>query len=126
MVKKKKKAGDSRQNAEGSGQLSAVSSQQADLKRFYQTGAWAGIPQYRCGLCKFDTLHEHAIIDHLREVHLIGKIPPTVAETSTNHDQETNQGADGDLNGVFEVELKEVSTTFDEQGNEHKTFTIKE
>lgn len=95
------------------------------LKKFYQTGAWAGIPQYRCTLCNFDTLHKDVMIDHLQVVHHIGKKAVVPSATAANNDV-TDQGADSDLNGMFEIELEEVSSTTDEQGNEHKKFTIKE
>ena len=32
---------------------------------------------------------------------------------------------EGEQDDVFEVELREVSSTVDEQGVEHKTFTVK-
>lgn len=37
------------------------------------TGEWAGIPQYRCPFCLYDSLFEDATIDHIAEKH---PLPP--------------------------------------------------
>lgn len=94
----------------------------------YEIGVWAGLTQYRCKFCKFDTLHQSVIVSHIAETHMKNADASTASETSTRSplSEETQVSPEGDLNGVFEIELEEVSSTVDEQGNEHKTFTIKE
>ena len=94
----------------------------------YEVGSWSGLPQYRCLLCKFDTLNEDTIFKHIEETHQLGKqqSPSVLVADKRGNDVTDQVSSEGDLNGMFEIELKEVSSTTDEQGNEHKTFTIKE
>ncbi len=40
----------------------------------YTEGTWKGIPQWRCGSCKFNTLDHGAMVNHARDNH------PTEAE----------------------------------------------
>jgi len=94
----------------------------------YTVGLWSGLPLYKCLLCKFDTLDEDAIFQHI-ETHQLSKLksPSSILVADKRGNEVTDQiASDGDSDGVFEVELKEVESTTDEQGNEHKTFTIKE
>jgi hypothetical protein len=86
----------------------------------YTVGTWAGKTQYRCVLCAFDTLDEDAIFAHI-ETHRLGTPPPTPPQI-----QSTDLERGEEVEEVFEVELEEVSSTIDEQGKEHKTFTLKE
>lgn len=103
----------------------AVDSGQAVTAPLYSIGAWSGLPQYRCGLCEFDTLDEPVIIEHV-EMHKVGysaappPAPPQIQE------QDLERGDSSDSDDVFEVELVELDSTMDAQGNEHKKFTIKE
>lgn len=87
----------------------------------YVIGTWAGLPQWRCLLCAFDTLDEQEMIEHA-EAHGLGTaiFPPEPPPLDPAPDKE------GEEADVFEVELKEIGSTVDKQGNEHKTFTVKE
>ena len=121
MVKRKKTSEDKKAKAVISEQPVVAVTQPVH----YDIGSWAGIPQYRCKLCKFDTLHKDLIEQHIKETHLKVLNPAPSVNATTNN--ETDQvSPEGELNGVFEVELKEVSSTTDEEGNERKTYTIKE
>jgi hypothetical protein len=128
MAKMKKKAESREQRTEGVSQKPVT----------YEVGAWAGMPQWRCLLCGFDTLDENAMFEHI-ETHKLGAPPPSTSLKSTGtmkaaspqtDPQSAGAGEHGNLgegkDEVFEVELEEVSSTVDEQGNEHKTFTVKE
>ena len=46
---------------------------------FYSIGKWNGFDQFKCDLCKFDTLEEKAIKDHIKEVHMPKQVKPKVA-----------------------------------------------
>jgi hypothetical protein len=91
----------------------------------YQIGVWAGIPQYRCTLCAFDMLEKPAMLAHLYDAHglQVEGYRPTAPEptTATTPEAETQSNEE-----VFEVELKEVSETVDDEGNVHKQYTIKD
>lgn len=123
MVKRKKKAEDAKEP-----QVPAAS----EATQEYEIGQWSGKPHYKCFLCKFDTLNEDAILGHIQAMHrphFAPKRAPSVLVADKRGNDVTNQAAsedDGNLNHMFEVELEEVESTIDEQGNEHKTYTIKE
>lgn len=97
----------------------------------YTKGAWAGHDHYQCNLCPFDVLDdEDQMLGHIQMKHRPHSAPrhvPSVLVADKRGNDVTDQVAeDGELNNLFEVELKEVNSTTDEQGNEHKTYTIKE
>lgn len=110
------------------------------LKPEYVSGTWKGIEHYRCELCNYDSFHEKAVLEHLvsrhnseaaleRLVELEKSMTPPPALTPSAADAapppiapQLEEGSED----VFEVELKEVGSTVDAQGNEQKTFTIKE
>lgn len=117
MVKRK-------QEAVSPEQLTVINDQEAAL---YEVGQWAGKPHYKCLLCKFDTLEEDVILIHI-QTHFGGSQtkPSVLAADKRGNDVMDQVTSDGDLNGMFEVELKEVDSAIDEQGNEHKTYTIEE
>ena len=111
------------QRAEGGTQSRGDASQKIKAEaRTYEVGTWAGFPQWKCLLCAFDTLDEDAMIAHA-EAHRDGtwnQTPPPEPNPPPLPQREEELGE------VFEVELKEIGSTVDEQGNEHKTFTVKE
>lgn len=132
MVKKK---------AKGSDQSSVSSEQVVELQEpepvpgieEYTKGMWAGRAHYQCKLCTYDVLdNEEKILEHVQLMHHPRPVPKrasSVLVADKRGNDVTHQAAsedDGDLNQMFEVELKEVESTTDEQGNEHKTYTIKE
>ena len=80
----------------------------------YEVGTWSGMPLYKCKLCRFDTLSAEKIVAHLEE-HRLGKIP-----------RQATPPGEGEPGEVFEVELKEIDSTVDADGNVHKTYTVKE
>lgn len=111
----------------------------------YTAGEWAGRPHYRCAVCKYDTLDEEAMLGHIEKMHrprpTLRRAPSVfVADKRGNEislsltpdltpsPSPKGEGSDGrgEEDGVFEVELQEVESTTDEQGNEHKIFSIKE
>ena len=97
----------------------------------YTKGEWAGRLHYQCELCSFDVLdNEDVMLDHIQKRHHprpASRRASSVLVADKRGNDVTDQVAEeGDLNNVFEVELKEVNSTTDEQGNEHKTYTIKE
>lgn len=107
-----------RQNAEGRRQNAEAEA------RTYEVGTWAGLPQWRCLLCGFDTLDEQAMLEHAGEH---AGSPQRVDLTPEQNPPLPFPAVEGgEEEGVFEVELKEIGSTVDEQGNEHKTFTVKE
>ncbi|MFZ5856782.1 MAG: hypothetical protein ACOYZ6_08125 [Chloroflexota bacterium] len=121
----KKKAESRTQKADGGTQSHGDALQTAESEaRTYEVGTWAGLPQWRCSLCGFDTLDEQAMLEHAEAHRLQAQNPPPSPTPDPSPNSE-NLGR-GELEEVFEVELKEIDSTFDEQGNEHKTFTIKE
>ena len=86
---------------------------------------------YQCTLCPFDVLDdEEQMLEHIQMNHRPHSAPrraPSILVADRRGNDVTDQdAADGELNNLFEVELKEVGSTTDEQGNEHKTYTIKE
>ncbi|RJP53624.1 MAG: hypothetical protein C4583_04360 [Anaerolineaceae bacterium] len=92
----------------------------------YLVGTWAGLRQYRCLSCEFDTLDENAMFEHI-EAHRLGTVnQPPADPTPSPSPNATSAFGEGDDAEVFEVELREIGSTVDEQGNEHKTFTVKE
>lgn len=104
-----------------------------EATREYEVGEWAGRAHYRCRLCAFDVVDsELNMLAHIQLKHRPRRVPrraPSVfvADKRGNDVSDTVvDDEDGGLNGVFEVELKEVDSTIDEQGNEHRTYTIKE
>lgn len=103
-------------------EVTKVPDQPAVQAEHYQIGVWAGIPQYRCTLCPFDTLEKLSMLEHLFVAHALqveGYTPAPVQQA----DQLQGQVPD---EGVFEVELKEIGQTVDEAGNVHTQYTIKE
>lgn len=114
-----KKAKDSERKAEDAKEPEVP---KADVIQEYAVGAWAGKPHYTCMLCLYDTLDESMMLRHIQAVH--HPLPAPKRGNDVTH-QAANED-DGDLNGMFEVELVEVESTTDEQGNEHKIYTIKE
>lgn len=146
MVKRKAKGSDqsaviSDQSAEGDASpapmsTSALLPQGDNVSAEYEIGMWAGKPHYRCLLCKFDTLNEDVMLGHIRAMHRPRFIPeraPSVLVADKRGNDVTSltpspspEGRGGAEDEMFEVELKEVESTIDEQGNEHKTYTIKE
>ena len=48
------------------------------IEDFYSIGKWKGFDQFKCKLCKFDTLEEKVIKDHIKEVHMPKPIKPKV------------------------------------------------
>lgn len=99
----------------------------------YEVKQWVGKLLYICKTCKFDVLDdERKMLEHIQSQHRPRPVPrraPSVLVADKRGNDVTNQAAgedDGNLNHMFEVELEEVESTIDEQGNEHKTYTIKE
>lgn len=100
-------------------------------EELYSVGTWAGMPQYRCCRCAFDTLNLQEMLNHLVGQHdSIGALEELVKAEKDEPQKPAVQQAEASLpegeEELFEVELKETGSTVDEQGNEHKTFTIKE
>lgn len=93
----------------------------------YTIESWGGKPKYCCKLCPFDTLElgrMQAHIDmHLPEPPRPGGVPvgDKRGNDVTARISETKEESE-----VIEVGLEEISSNVDEDGDEHKTFTMKE
>lgn len=122
-----------KKNAEGGRQL-LVKEEARDLP--YLLGAWKGVDHYRCRECSVDSFDKKIILQHLVDKHnsedalamlveLEGTTAPHLTPPPAPPHQESADG-EGSVEEVFEVELKEIDSTVDAQGNEHKTFVIKE
>ncbi len=48
------------------------------IEDYYSIGKWKGFDQFKCKLCKFDSLEEKVIKDHISEVHIPKPIKPKV------------------------------------------------
>lgn len=98
----------------------------------YTLGTWAGKVQYRCRRCAFDTLDWARMQAHLLEhspqppapapspILVADKRGNEVAAGAPAHDVAVPEGEE------YEIELEEIGSTVGEDGNEHKTFTLKE
>lgn len=109
-----------------SDQLSVISEQKPAE---YSVGVWSGQAHYQCDLCAFDALEKAAMLEHLVNAHnsekaleeLLGNnvAPPPAPPQMEEHHLE--RGED-----VFEIELKEVDSAVERDGDEHKTFSVEE
>lgn len=132
-----------KRKAKGSDQSSVSSEQVVELRdpepvsaaEEYVKGMWAGQPHYTCTLCLYDTLDESMMLRHIQMIHHPQPAPkraPSVLVADKRDNEITltpspsPEGRGEDEDGMFEVELEEVECTTDEQGNEHKIYTIKE
>lgn len=106
--------------------------ERGEEKAYYSVGLWANLPQYVCNACGFDTLDPRAMQEHLFWTHSVmvemeGTPLTPIPGPSPISKTEMGEGIyDSDDEEVFEVELEEIGSTVDEQGNDHKTFTVKE
>lgn len=48
------------------------------IEDFYSIGKWKGFDQFKCKVCKFDSLEEQAIKDHIKDVHMPKPVKPKV------------------------------------------------
>lgn len=135
----KKAIGD--QQSAVSDQESAVSGQrteEAQPAALYEVKDWKGKALCVCPLCGFDTLMkikmlQHLVSKHDSELALVALVDmekdspsaPSALRASPPNSESTNLG-EKEQNGVFEVELVEIGSAMDAQGNEHKTFSVKE
>ncbi len=101
----------------------------------YTVGLWKGLKQYRCMWCAFDTLNEETMFKHIEAHRLANRPTPPRKPSVLVADKRGNEvdltpspspAGEGSDEDVFEVELKEIDSTVDKQGNVHKTFTVKE
>jgi hypothetical protein len=128
----------SEQSSVISGQSSVISkppsgtSQSSVKEALYTMRIWRGKTQYVCPLCGADTFDKKIMLKHLVNKHdselalveLVRLENKTPSQPPPNAES-ANLG-EGNQEDVFEVELVETGSTVDAQGNEHKTFTIKE
>lgn len=83
-------------------------------KAEWTTAEWNGHPQFVCAYCRFDVLDDvEKMKRHIEDVHR-GKQAASA------------QSLPAKVDDVFEVELKEIDSTVDPDGNVHKTYTVKE
>lgn len=114
----KKKAESRMQKAEGGAQSHGDALQKAEAEaKTYEVGAWAGFPQWRCLLCGFDTLDEQAMLEHV-EAHKKGTLGADMQVSPDSPTHSPSPIGEGEEAEIFEVELKEIGSTVDEQGNE--------
>ena len=88
-------------------------------EQLYVIGQWRGHPHYQCAKCRFDTLSQEEIEGHVA-YHKADILKPSQPVDSV---QDPEQTGDADM---FELELEEVRSFTDEDGTEHKKFTVKE
>ena len=48
------------------------------IEDYYSIGKWKRFDQFKCKLCKFDSLEEKVIKDHIIEVHMPKPVKPKV------------------------------------------------
>lgn len=90
----------------------------------YIIGEWRGHAHYACKLCPYDVLdNEQAMIDHVK---LHQARPGEPARPVEVQEPERVLPNDEAAAGIFEIELEEIGSSVDENGDVHKTFTIKE
>lgn len=99
----------------------------------YMVGEWRGLPQYVCAVCGFDAFFEIVMLRHLVNKHNSEMALARLLEIEEQHPEPVQQpvppshlSAGEEGKDVFEVELVEMNSTVDAQGNEHKNFVIKE
>jgi hypothetical protein len=76
---------------------------------------WKGMQHYECTLCSFDTFSTSAIFDHIASHQLVSRKPVQPVEAQQNPEQ---------AGEAFEVELEELSSFTDAEGNQHKQYTL--
>ena len=116
-----------------SDQESAVSGQrteEAQPAALYEVKDWKGKALCVCPLCGFDTLMKIKMLQHLvgkhdSELALVALVD--LEKDSPSPLPLVPEGRGKEQPGdVFEVELVEIGSAMDAQGNEHKTFSVKE
>jgi hypothetical protein len=107
-------------------------SQSSVKEALYTMRIWRGKTQYVCPLCGADTFDKKIMLKHLVNKHdselalvELVRLEGTSTPSPSPSADSANLG-EGNQEDVFEVELVETGSTVDAQGNEHKTFTIKE
>lgn len=120
MSNKKKSAASDQKSEEGQTQPAAL----------YEVKDWKGKVLCVCPLCGFDTLVKIKMLQHLvgkhdSELALVALVDMEKDSPSPLPPLPEGRGEEqpGD---VFEVELVEIGSAMDAQGNEHKTFSVKE
>lgn len=103
---------------------------EAEPTALYEVRDWKGKELCVCPLCGFDTLAKikmlrHLVGKHNSELALVALVDLEKDSPSPLPPLPDGRGEEqpGD---VFEVELVETGSTMDAQGNEQKTFTVKE
>lgn len=105
----------------------------------YEEQDWRGKRLLVCPLCKADTFEKIVMLKHLVDAHdselalveLVGMEEndptptPSTLRASPPNSESTNLG-EKEQSDVFDVELVETGSTVDAQGNERKTYTVKE
>jgi hypothetical protein len=100
-------------------EISAAPEDTIESTPLYTVGRWKGLPHYKCELCKFSTLNEGAMAEHIEKRHMDPLRPQLNPGPAP-------EGDSGNTEEVVEVELREISSTVDAEGVEHKKFEIKE
>lgn len=72
----------------------------------YSVGRWAGLTQYKCKQCPFDTLDLDAMLEHLLKQHSVLAVQEPMIQPSVTGDALKEPGEVAQ--GIYEVSLEEV------------------
>lgn len=102
----------------------------------YEVKSWRSREMFVCPLCGADTFQKllmlrHLVAKHDSELALVElveleKIDPHRRSAPPPQNSESSNLGENKQGDVFEVDLVETDSTVDAQGDEHKTYTIKE
>ena len=127
----KKKAGSTKANKTVAKKTEAVAAPAINEATLgYTVGEYMGYPHYKCSSCAFDVVnHEWKMLRHIRTTHVPQQAPPVspaVLATDKQGDEGSSVVPAVQDDSVVNLELEEVDSYIDDQGVEHKSFTIKE
>ncbi len=96
----------------------------------YEEQNWRGKTLLVCPLCKADTFDRVVMLQHLVDAHdselALVKLLDLEKDIPAEKHLPAVETPENGNNNVFEVELVETGSTVDAQGNERKTYTVKE
>jgi hypothetical protein len=73
----------------------------------YETGSWSGQPQYTCNTCRFDTLDQKRMLEHLVEQHSSLAALETLFPGQPQQEPESITAGEP-TSEIYEIEVEEV------------------
>lgn len=73
----------------------------------YTEKSWAGMPQYCCTLCEFETLKIDVMWDHIAQQHFQEPIPASTMQPLLEPEKQPDEKAVERADGIHEIDLKE-------------------